>query len=226
VTICNTTINGNLEIHNNTGPVTLDDSCGGDNFVGGNTSIHNNSGQVTLSHTHVGKNLDCHGDSPAASNGSGNTVVGNTTGDECSTSSSVHCTAGTSCSVSADDGNTSVTATADGSGQTGTLTVTLTPPPASDGGCGSEEGQLPFAGDDVTVTAPGGYGAGNPIDVQIQYKQNEGELFVICKSNDGGQTWFALGPCGEEGPVPCASTDGDFADIKMTSNDPQFVGHT
>ena len=236
VTICDTTIAGNLEIHNNSGPVTLDDSCGGDVFVGGNTNIHDNSGGVSFAQTHVGKNLVCQGDSPAASQGSGNSVAGNTSGSECATSSSTHCTAGASCSVSADDGNTSVTVTADGSGKNGSLTVTLTPSPPSDGGCGTE-GQAPFSGDDVTVNAPGGYGTGNPVEVDITYEQDPGFLFVVCKSNDGGKTWFPLPECtfsdDEATPdnVPCAETFGNeegpsSATVYMTSNDPEFVGHS
>jgi len=184
VTICDTTIAGNLEIHNNSGPVTLDDSCGGDVFVGGNTNIHDNSGGVSFAQTHVGKNLVCQGDSPAASQGSGNSVAGNT------------------------------------------------------GGCGTEgDGQAPFSGDDVAVNAPGGYGTGNPVEVDITYEQDPGFLFVVCKSNDGGKTWFPLPECtfsdDEATPdnVPCAETFANeegpsSATVYMTSNDPEFVGHS
>lgn len=226
VSISGASIGGNLQIHNWAGPVTVDGSCGS-NSVGGNTEIHDNSGLVTISDTATGGNLQCQHDSPPATNGGGNTVEGKTTGSECSSSTTMHCQTGQDCSVTVHDGNTTATVDADGSGKSGTLTVTLSPPPASDG-CDVGEGSDAPSGDLVTVNPPGGYGPSNPISVDITYSGDEG-FFVMCKSNDGGKTYFPLPECTffNEGPapdnVPCLAVSDPL--VYITSTDPSLNGH-
>jgi len=219
------TVGGNLLVHNNSGPVTINGSCGS-NSVGGNTEIHNNTGPVSISDTATGGNLQCQNDSPAASNGGGLTVEGKTSGTECSTSTTVFCPS-TGCNASASDGNTDVTVIVPGGGHNGNLTVTLSPPPASDG-CDVGEGSDAPSGDLVTVVPPGGYGQGNPIEVDINYNESE-SFFEMCKSNDGGKTFFPLPACdfNEEGPPDNAPCLVEFSDpvVYITSTDPSLNGH-
>lgn len=231
--ICGTTIGGNLDIHNNSGTTTLNGSCG-DNTVGGNVHVHNNSGAVVVSDTHIAGNLNCHNDSPGASTGTGgNTVQGRTQGDECTTRLTIDCPA-TGCSASTSDGNTDVTVNVPGGGNSGKLTIILSAPPADDG-CGEGEGgPLPPSGSLVTVDPPSGYGPDNPIELIITYNFNE-FTFQMCKSNDGGKTFFSLPMCtfsSEEDStpdnVPCWLEGGEGPDafVFITSNDPAVNGHS
>jgi hypothetical protein len=230
--ICGTTIGGNLHIHNNSGTTTLDDSCGR-NSVGGKVHIHNNSGQVTISGTDVVGTISCHNDSPAASTFPGGNTAGGGSSGECSTSATTHCDAGTSCTVTVDDGNTSATVTADGSGDSGDLTVTLSAPLADDG-CISEGPTTP-SGDIVTVLPPGGYGTGNPITAEITYNFTN-DLQFFCKSNNNKPPYTELPQCefGEDEVtptnVPCGdvflSEEGSNSGIVyFTSKDPAIGGH-
>lgn len=227
-TICGTTVGGNLQVHNNSGTTSIGVGCPS-NSVGGNLEVHNNTGQVTVSNTAVGGNLDCHSDSPAASTGTGgDTVGGKTTGNECSTSMTVPCPA-SGCSVEVSDGNTDVTVYVPGGGHSGNLTVTLVPPPANDG-CDVGEGSDSPSGDVVVVNPPGGYGPDNPIEVDITYNQDPGFFFAVCKSDNGGKTYFPLPTCNfdEEGPpsnVPCFVGEEFDPTVYITSNDPSINGH-
>ncbi len=227
--ICGTAIGGNVNVHDNAGPTTIDDACG-NNTIGRDVEIHHNLAQVTISHTSVGGNLDCHHNSPPASTGTGgNTVKGKSRG-ECVTQVTTPCPA-SGCSTTTSDGNTAVTVNVPGGGKSGNLTVALSAPPPDDG-CGvGEGGPLRPSGDLVTVDPPGGYTASNPITVDITFNFSQG-LFQICKSNDGGRTFFQLPECTghSEGPppnVPCwEPLSSKKARIFMTSKDPAFNGHS
>ena len=77
--ICNTTINGNLQItgSNSSSPWHIG-SCG-TTTVGGNVQLTGNAGTGnTISQTTVGGNLQCSGNHDVT--GSGNTVTGNRQG--------------------------------------------------------------------------------------------------------------------------------------------------
>lgn len=232
--ICGTTIGGNLQVHNNTGSTTIGHHCGAVT-VGGNVEIHNNSGQNTISNTTTHGNLDCHNNSPATSLGSGgNTAGGNTSGECGTTSKTVRCKA-SGCSLTVSNGNTSVTVTVPGGGSSGNLTVTLSPPPANDG-C-NEEGNPDPSGSLVTVNPPGGYGGSTPdnsILVDITYNVND-SLSQICKSATGNPPFTPVLSCDEtEGTAPCwqagdgvnANDEPNEALVYITSTDPAIAGHT
>lgn len=61
-TFCNSTMYGNVEIHNNDAPVTVGDSSGAclGNVIGMNLEVHNNSAAISVVGNAVSGNLDVH----------------------------------------------------------------------------------------------------------------------------------------------------------------------
>ena len=85
--VCGSSIDGNLDVHDNRSPSTIGVStgtCSAGNSVGGNVQVTNNrvAGPVSAAITGntIGGNLDCHNNSPAATGG-GNTVQGKEKGE-------------------------------------------------------------------------------------------------------------------------------------------------
>jgi hypothetical protein len=230
----------NLRIVQNSGLVTVSDS-----IVGLDLLIRNNKTSpdpITVSNTSVGRNLDCHENTPPVDADDGTVVVDGKTTGECATKVSTPCPA-TGCSSSVSNDDTSVVVDVPGGGRPGTLTITLTPPPSDDGcgfGGGGDSPSVPSGatpiGSIVTVVPPAGYTAGNPIVVHITWTFAE---FIdgVCKSNNGRPPFTALDECifdgGTAAPsgtptnVPCW-TQGDASNeviVYITSTDPAVSGH-
>jgi hypothetical protein len=88
--VCGSTINGNLDVHNNKSASTIGVStgtCSAGNSVGGDVHVHDNSvagasPSAVIAGNTIGHNLDCTKNTPAPA-GSGNTVAGHKSG-QCS----------------------------------------------------------------------------------------------------------------------------------------------
>ena len=78
-TICNSTIGGNLHIHNSSSASPWRLGTCGPNTVGGNLQFQNNAGSGnSISHTSVKGNLQCQNNADVS--GGDNTVAGNRQG--------------------------------------------------------------------------------------------------------------------------------------------------
>ena len=218
--------NGNqsrgIQITSNTGPVDVDSSQ-----VELDMSIIKNTtaAPITLSDTAVGRDLDCHGNSPDAEIAGSTTVDGQMKGDECATHAETQCPA-TGCGLGATDGTTSVTVAVPGGGKQGQLKLAISAPPTDDG---CLEGSSVPVGSVVTVVPPGGHKATNPIVITIEWPFT-GAQTGVCKSKKGKRPFNGLPECIFVGPpqnVPCWTEDvsPQTVQVYIKSNDPAFSGH-